>query len=305
MAKADKPLTISWTDYLGGLGDSPKKKSGNFMIVETRLGMSVLGKKFNPEIFFSEIEGVSFDSETLAKSRVGKALVFGVFALAAKSTKSVGQMTVHLKDGQIAAFEFEHLKSLELKAKVMGKLSPLGIPCLDDSPKASAPIQGSVIEQLQGAESLLKSGALTQNEFESLKSKILEIEETYSPLVTASFPEASEDKSGKGHYWGVVGTKYYLPALQAIIKGEGRSGTLDVKAVLVPEPENPHDSKAVKVVIGGETVGHIRSGTSGDVQDRILRSGKKIMKVNGRVTWDKDQDSEIEVGVEILNLYSK
>ena len=173
MAKMDKPLTISYTHYLGGLGESPKKKSGNLVIDETRLGMTVLGKNFNPEVFLSDIEGVSFNSETLAKSRVGKALVFGVFALAAKSSKSVGQMTVHLKDGQIAAFEFEKLKALEVKAKIMGKLSSLGILCLDDSPKASAPTQGSVIEQLQGAESLLKSGALTQGEFDSLKLRIL------------------------------------------------------------------------------------------------------------------------------------
>ena len=175
MARVDKPLTISYTHYLGGLGDSPKKKSGNLVIDETRLGMTVLGKNFNPEILLSDVDGVSFDSETLAKSRVGKALVIGVFALAAKSTKSVGQMTVHLKDGQIAAFEFEKLKALEVKAKIMGKLSPLGIPCLDDSPKAGEPTQGGVIEQLQGAESLLKSGALTQSEFDSLKSKILGI----------------------------------------------------------------------------------------------------------------------------------
>ena len=175
MARVDKSLTISYTHYLGGLGDSPKRKSGNLVIDETRLGMTVLGNSFNPEILLSNVEGVSFDSETLAKSRVGKALVLGIFAFAAKSTKSVGQMTVHLKDGQIATFEFEKLKALEVKAKIMGKLSPLGIPCLDDSPKASAPTQGSVIEQLQGAESLLKSGALTQSEFDSLKSKILGI----------------------------------------------------------------------------------------------------------------------------------
>ena len=175
MARADKSLTISYAQYLGGLGDSPKKKTGNFVIDDTRLGMTVFGKSFNPEILLSEVEGVSFDSETLAKSRVGKALVIGVFALAAKSSKTVGQMTVHLKDGQIAAFEFEKLKALEVKVKIMGKLSPLGIPCLDDSPKSSALTQGSVIEQLQGAESLLKSGALTQSEFDSLKSKILGI----------------------------------------------------------------------------------------------------------------------------------
>lgn len=173
MTKVDKTLTISYTQYLGGLAESPKKKSSNLVIDDTRLGMTVLGKKFNPEVFLSDIEGVSFDSETLAKSRVGKALVFGVFALAAKSTKSVGQMTVHLKDGQIAAFEFEKLKALEVKAKIMGKLSPLGIPCLEDAPRARAAIEGRVIEQLQGAESLLKSGALTQSEFDSLKMRIL------------------------------------------------------------------------------------------------------------------------------------
>ena len=164
---------ITYTKYLGGLEKSEKKSIGNFVINDTQLGMSTFGKKFDPEILLLDIEGVSFDSETLAKSRVGKALLFGVFALAAKSSKSVGQMTVHLRNGQIAIFEFQKLKGSEVKAKVMGKLSPQGILCLDDSSKLSGPTSVNVIDQLQGAETLFKSGALSQNEFDSLKAKIL------------------------------------------------------------------------------------------------------------------------------------
>ena len=166
-------LIISYANYLGGLESSPKKKIGNFVINETQMGMSTFGKNFNPEILLSAIEGVSFDSESVAKSRAGKALLFGILALAAKSSKSVGQMTVHLKDGQIAAFQFDKLSGLEAKAKIMAKLSAIGIPCLDDASRTNAPIETSLISQLQGAENLLKSGALSQDEFDSLKSKIL------------------------------------------------------------------------------------------------------------------------------------
>ena len=168
-----KTLTISHANYLGGLSEFPKKKIGNFVINDTHLGMSLLGNKFNPGIALSEIKGVSFDSETTAKSRAGKALAFGVLALAAKSTKSVGQLTVHLKDGQIGAFEFDKLNGLETKAKVMGKLSQFQIPCLDDVILTGAPTESNVVEQLQSAKGLLDSGVLSQAEFDALKAKLL------------------------------------------------------------------------------------------------------------------------------------
>ena len=168
-------LIISYAHYLGGLTDSTKKKTGNFAIGDSHLGISLTGNKYNPEILLSEIEGVSFDSETVAKSRAGKAIVFGLLALAAKSSKSIGQMTVHLKNGQIAAFQFDKMSGLEVKAKIMGRLSPLGIPCLDDPQRPSTPVESNLVDQLQSAERLLQSGALSQNEFEALKAKILGI----------------------------------------------------------------------------------------------------------------------------------
>jgi len=169
----DKPLLIGHANYLGGLIDSPKKKTGNFAINDTHLGMSILGNKFSTGIALSDIKGVSFDSETVGKSRTGKALAFGVLALAAKSTKSVGQLIVHLNDGQIAAFEFEKLNGLEAKAKIMGRLSKYSIPCLDDVALTGGSHDSSVVDQLRGAQDLLASGALSQDEFDALKAKIL------------------------------------------------------------------------------------------------------------------------------------
>lgn len=56
----------------------------------------------------------------------------------------------------------------------------------------------------------------------------------------------------------VVGESFYQPALRAITcTEEGEAVECDCIAELVPEPENPHDSNAVKVVIDGSKVGHL------------------------------------------------
>lgn len=52
----------------------------------------------------------------------------------------------------------------------------------------------------------------------------------------------------------VVGESFHQEALQAILLNEGR----EVVAQLIPEPDNPKDSNAIRVVIGGRDVGHLR-----------------------------------------------
>lgn len=56
----------------------------------------------------------------------------------------------------------------------------------------------------------------------------------------------------------VVGESYYEDALRRIVAGSDMSGGARVcLASLVPDPENPYDRNAVKVVIGDEHVGHL------------------------------------------------
>ncbi len=56
----------------------------------------------------------------------------------------------------------------------------------------------------------------------------------------------------------VVGESYYQDALSAICGGHCDEGhEHECVATLVPEPDNPHDSNAVAVLIEGRKVGHL------------------------------------------------
>ena len=56
----------------------------------------------------------------------------------------------------------------------------------------------------------------------------------------------------------VVGESYYQEALTALCRGQERSGDVQMdRAVLIPEPDNPHDRNAVRVSVSGRTVGYL------------------------------------------------
>lgn len=56
----------------------------------------------------------------------------------------------------------------------------------------------------------------------------------------------------------VVGESFYQPALRALAGNHGSDAAhLVTTAVLVPDDRNPHDNKAVKVLIDGHHVGHL------------------------------------------------
>jgi HIRAN domain-containing protein len=57
----------------------------------------------------------------------------------------------------------------------------------------------------------------------------------------------------------VVGVSHYQEALWAAagVADTGEPVGVETTAELVPEPENPHDPRAVKVLIGGEHVGYL------------------------------------------------
>jgi hypothetical protein len=64
------------------------------------------------------------------------------------------------------------------------------------------------------------------------------------------------------YLWGrelvnVAGESHYQDALRAIADGADGEVRLEREATLVPEPDNPHDANAVKVLIGGRLVGYL------------------------------------------------
>ena len=59
--------------------------------------------------------------------------------------------------------------------------------------------------------------------------------------------------------------------------------TFDVQCVeLVPEPTNPHDPNAIKIVMDGEHIGYIKRGNCTKILNQI-RDGR-IISVTGKIT---------------------
>lgn len=70
---------------------------------------------------------------------------------------------------------------------------------------------------------------------------------------------------------------------------------------LIPEPENPHDPNAVKVIVDGEHVGYIKKGSCKHIlkliaEDRILRIDCEIGGGNYKIVseeYDDEKDKEV------------
>lgn len=79
--------------------------------------------------------------------------------------------------------------------------------------------------------------------------------ETFSKIIL----QGADVTNGPGAFEvDVVGESHYQAALESICGGRNESGhRLEVKASLVPENDNPHDSKAVRICIQDKTVGYL------------------------------------------------
>lgn len=69
------------------------------------------------------------------------------------------------------------------------------------------------------------------------------------------------------------------------------------KAELQPEPDNPHDPKAIKVLVGDTHIGYIKAGSCAHIhkllrEDRILRISCSIGGGKSkRLSWDDDNEN--------------
>ena len=92
----------------------------------------------------------------------------------------------------------------------------------------------------------------------------------------------------------VVGESYYQDALEAIAGPKTKSGVeLEVKARLVPEPENPHDANAVAVYIEGRKVGHLPRDMAAEWVATLARRGdpQRVIEVDASITggWRRER----------------
>lgn len=76
------------------------------------------------------------------------------------------------------------------------------------------------------------------------------------------------------------------------------------KAELVPEPENPNDPKAIKVLIDGQHVGYIKSGSCAHIhrllrENRIQRVIPRIIGGKYKSVYENVEKGETTIGVRL------
>ena len=105
---------------------------------------------------------------------------------------------------------------------------------------------------------------------------------------------------GSGYNYDVVGESFQRDNLMALIKVHKAfdTGEILATAVLEPEPTNPFDSTAVKVVVDGLQVGYIAKFDSAKVTKMIEKSGKKIYEVPAKIGFDANSPAPL-IGVKI------
>ena len=170
--KSMKTVRFSNAQYLGGLpGSKPTNVSVTLFIGDEGVGVGTFSPK-KGVVSWDEMSGVSFDTGTAKKSRAGKALAFGVLALAAKNTQDEAHLTVTLKDGNAALYRVVGKSGLVVRGKVQPLLAAHGVPCLDDGvPAAVAPV--SAADEIVKLVALRDAGAITEEEFTAHKAKLL------------------------------------------------------------------------------------------------------------------------------------
>lgn len=169
-----KKVMIQKVVYLGGLPGDKGGYSGNMIVTDECIGMGSLNPKKSP-VRWDEMVGISFDSATMKKSRKGKAVAFGVFALAAKSTQNGAEVTIQRTDGTVALYTVTGKTGVQVRAKIQPFMVEHGVPCLDDMPLASetsgAPL--SAADEIAKLVALRESGAITDEEFTAYKADLM------------------------------------------------------------------------------------------------------------------------------------
>jgi hypothetical protein len=168
-----KNVTLPKAFYLGGLPGTKAARNG-LVVTNDGFGIGVFSAK-KAVVRWDDMAGISFDSATARKSRAGKAVVFGVLAVAAKSSQSTAEITVNLKDGNVAIYELKGTSGPKVRAKLQPFLAAHEVRCLDDGPLPTevAPAPTSAADEIAKLVALRDSGAITDEEFTACKASLL------------------------------------------------------------------------------------------------------------------------------------
>jgi hypothetical protein len=169
-----KKVTFRKAVYLGGLPGDKGGYSGNLFADDEALGMGQFSGPKKSSVRWDEMARISFDSGTASKSRAGKALLVGVFALAAKNTQKDATITVNRKDGNVAIYQLTGTSGGAVRAKLQPFLVEHGVRCTDDAPLPADAPAADPAEQLKKLADLHQSGLLSDEEFAGKRTEIID-----------------------------------------------------------------------------------------------------------------------------------
>lgn len=96
----------------------------------------------------------------------------------------------------------------------------------------------------------------------------------------------------------VVGESHYQHNLERICGPRTQDGVdIETSATLWPENDNPHDENAIKVVIDGLTVGHLRREDAKKIRRDLGTYTHILCPANIRGSWDRGGGDTAHYGV--------
>jgi hypothetical protein len=113
--------------YLGGHGSEKHPVSGNLIVRDGRIGIGMGRTPRAARVVLVPGASIRVESAMIAKSRAGKALMFGVLALAAKNQQNAAYLTIDLANGLAATYQVAGISGPELAARLRGPLGVYGV----------------------------------------------------------------------------------------------------------------------------------------------------------------------------------
>ena len=106
------------------------------------------------------------------------------------------------------------------------------------------------------------------------QKKLLKAKEDRCQAIFGHFIAVAELAGSRTYEIEVVGTSHYQRALEAVCGGRSEeSARVKTKAVLVLDDNNPYDSKAVRVEINRQVVGHLSRENARQYRMKLKESG--------------------------------
>lgn len=167
-----KTVALGMAEYLGGSETwQPSSTKGRLYFTPKR----VLFGQYTTTVvaLMPDVASIEIVGDKEAKSRVGTTLAFGIAGLATKSSVDRTDIGVHMKSGAVPYFRLLDKNSIEVRALVGPVIRDAGVPFLNEAIAQPQQSQSSPMDEIAKAYELFKAGALTEDEFNAAKERIL------------------------------------------------------------------------------------------------------------------------------------